>query len=82
MDVRDAEVKVGGIAENETAGEEEADGEDGTDEKVAGDVDILDAVKEVGSALEDTGTDRLEARGSQSERGQERDMRLERIRRK
>ena len=44
MDVRDAEVEVRGVAEDEGRAEEEADGQDGADEELLGNVDIFRAV--------------------------------------
>ena len=52
LDVGDAEIEVGGVAKDEASAEKKADGEDGTDEHVLCEVDVLRAIEEARRPLE------------------------------
>ena len=54
LDVRDAEVEISGVAEDEAAAEEQADREDGLDEHLLRHTDVLGSVQQMGRSLEDT----------------------------
>ncbi len=52
LDVGDAEIEVGGVAEDEASAEKKADGEDGADKHVLCEVDVLRAIEEARRPLE------------------------------
>lgn len=59
MDVGNTEVKIGGVAQDQARAEQEADGEDGADEHVLGDMDVFRSIQEMGGALQNPGADGL-----------------------
>lgn len=59
LDVRDTEIEVCRVAEDKTAGEEYAYGEDGFDKHILVHVDIFDAIEQSGCSLQHAGSNGL-----------------------
>ena len=59
MDISNTEVKIRGVAQDQARAEQEADGKDGADEHILGDMYVFRPVQEMGGALQNPGADGL-----------------------